>query len=64
MVSSRRCADTTTPEEVCWRYGRQVPVHMGARNMGTQGYIQKGMCGRTLVKYYAAYMYSPYVFVT
>src|SRR5882724_10203909 len=64
MVSLRRCADTMTPEEVCWMYGCQVPVHMGAQNMRTRGYIQKGMCGHTPVKYYIAYMYSPHTFVT
>ena len=64
MVSLRRCTNTMRPKEVCWRYRHQVPVHMGMRNMGARGYIQKGMHGHALVKYYAAHMYSPYMFVT
>jgi len=52
------------PEEVCWMYGHQVPVHMGMRDMGAWGQVQKGMYGHALVKYDVAYMYPHHTFVT
>jgi len=47
------------PEEVCWRYGRLVPAHMGAR-----ADKPKRGCIAAPIYIHVVYLYAPRAFVT